>query len=364
MPDSPFAMVCCQRGAEAALKDEVGQHGWRLAFSRPGFVTLKHDGAPSELPSGVFCRMAAWSIGKVQGTDAVPLLQQMVSSLQGLQPAAPFDQLHVWPRDRAVVGQFDFEPGPDPLSDAVAEQIHQRLRGEGWIAASEPNQTALPGQRVWDVVLVEPGHWWFGWHVAGGGAAGLPSRWPGGVQPIQRHEEVVSRAYFKAAEALAWGGFDLRPGQVAVEIGSSPGGACQRMLELGLTVVGIDPADMDPRVATHPRFTHVRARGGDLKRRDYTRARWLLIDANVRPEQTLLTVEQVVTHRSVEIEGVIVTLKLGDYRRAAEIPAWVQRVRDWGYRDVRVRQMATNRCEVCLVAADRRASEVPKTPPE
>ena len=353
MPASPFAMLCCQRGAEAALKDEVGRQGWRLAFSRPGFVTLRHDGQPSALPTGVFCRTAAWSLGKAQGTDSAELLTAMVRSLQDVQPPTAFDQLHVWPRDRAVVGQFDFEPGPDPLCDAVAEEIHQRLHSEGAVTAAAPNQTAVAGQRVWDVVLVEPSQWWFGWHAAGGGNDRLSSRWPGGVQPLPQHEDVVSRAYFKAAEALAWSGFDLRPGQVAVEIGSSPGGACQRMLELGLTVVGIDPAEMDPRVANHPRFTHIRARGGDLKRRDYAGARWLLIDANVRPEKTLLTVEQVVTHRSVAIDGLIMTLKLGDYQRAAEIADWVQRVRSWRYRDVRVRQLATNRCEVCLVASGR-----------
>ena len=49
----------------------------------------------------------------------------------------------------------------------------------------------------------------------------------------------------------------------------------------------------------------------------------------------------------------------GDLEKAQEVLDEINLLggsRRWGYRDVRVRQMATNRCEVCLVASDRERS--------
>ena len=38
-----FAMLSCACGAEQVVKAEMAEQGWRLAFSRPGFVTAKND---------------------------------------------------------------------------------------------------------------------------------------------------------------------------------------------------------------------------------------------------------------------------------------------------------------------------------
>ncbi len=53
--EADFAMICCACGAEQVVKESIANEGWRLAFSRPGFVTAKHDGA-ADLPEGVFIR--------------------------------------------------------------------------------------------------------------------------------------------------------------------------------------------------------------------------------------------------------------------------------------------------------------------
>ncbi len=75
---------------------------------------------------------------------------------------------------------------------------------------------------------------------------------------------------------------------------------------------------------------------------------------NVAPDYTLDTVEAIVTHPAVHMRGLLVTLKLLEWKLADDIPAYVERVKSWGYRDVRVRQLAHNRQEVCLSAGRRR----------
>ncbi|WP_237607135.1 SAM-dependent methyltransferase [Roseimaritima sediminicola] len=351
MADASFLMVTCQRGAETALKNDLtAAAGWRLAFSRPGFVTFKHDSPTADWPDSPFARTRSHSVGKAQSDQLAELLDRFDGVLDGLADRHPggFDHLHVWARDRAVVGEFSFEPhAANPLVADVAQRIYQHLTAGGRVAASEPNQTASRGQSVLDVVLVDPGQWWFGWHRA----EDLPSSWPGAIPPVDAEQDVVSRAYFKLAEAVAWSQLPMRPGEHVFEIGSAPGGACQRLLELGFRVTGIDPAEMDPRVLEHRHMTHVQAHAEDLKRSVYRDARWLVVDATIKPQKTLWAVEGIVTSSEVSVRGMLLTLKLGSYERAEEIEQWTQRVRSWGYPRIAVRQLATGRREICLAAS-------------
>ena len=112
---------------------------------------------------------------------------------------------------------------------------------------------------------------------------------------------------------------------------------------------------MDPTLLEHAKFTHLQKRPVDMKRREFKNFRWLMADMNVAPQYTLDSLEAIVTHDSVRILGMIVTLKLMQWELASEIGQYVQRVRDWGYQHVRVRQLGYNRQEVCLVALKSRA---------
>ncbi|XZE52595.1 SAM-dependent methyltransferase [Planctomycetaceae bacterium SH139] len=370
---TPFVFVCCHHGAEAPLKDEFTTQGWRLAFSRPGFVSFKSNEAGSlkrELPHGVFARSTSWSIGRVQATETAELTKQITWLLSDvaqaaepaqLQPAATelddrpsppfppaqFEALHLWARDRLPVGEHNYETGPEALTQAAAEDVAHRLHASGIIVSGLPNQPVDSGRAVLDVVMIDPGQWMIGWHQA---ANSPPTRWAGGFPPLDMSHDVVSRAYFKAAEALLWSRMPLRPGETVVEIGSAPGGAAQRLLELGMQVIGVDPAEMDPDVAEHPNFEHIRARGGDVKRSCYRDAKWLLVDSTVRPDKTLVTVENIVGNRQVKINGMLLTMKIGRYDQADRIPGWCRTIRQWGFTQIEVRQLATGKCEVCIAA--------------
>jgi 23S rRNA (cytidine2498-2'-O)-methyltransferase len=197
-------------------------------------------------------------------------------------------------------------------------------------------------------VLVERREWWLGWHRA----ASPETRWPGGVPPLAVPQRLISRAYLKIAEAIMWSELPLAAGDRCVEIGSAPGGSCLALLERGLLVTGIDPAEMDAAVLAHPNFTHVRARAKDVKRSVFRDCRWLVMDANVAPSYTLDTLEGVLTHGGARPEGLVLTLKLTEPSLAEKLPAIADRLRRFGFRRVRMRQLAFNRREVCAVASD------------
>lgn len=366
-PEAVFAIVCCQNGADPAVKTEVARDGWRLAYSRRGFLSFKNDALGnsavalrdhSRLPHGVFVRTASWSLGLAKGEDAAANAEQTLAIIEQSGIQLPFDGVHIWPRDRVPVGKFDFEPGIDEVAMVVGEMLVPTLKQRGIVVDERFNQVAKRGDRILDIVLVEPSQWAIGWHpvprLTGSHAnSALPTMWPGGVQPISQHNEVISRAYYKAAEAIAWSGFEMSVGDTAVEIGASPGGSCSLLLEMGLKVIGIDPADMDEEVLEHENFRHIRARASDIPQSEFEGVKWLLVDSNVRPDETLATVEPIVTHRGSTIQGVILTLKVGGIAHADRIDGWVRKVKSWGATEIAVRQLARSKIEVCLVARMR-----------
>lgn len=352
---STFLFVICQTGAEPALKDEIARRHkhFRFAFSRPGFVTFKvpddvRRDRQFELKS-TFARTWGFSIGKVTGETA----EQLAADFRGLiEERFPedgfhkFSHLHVWERDRCVPGDNGYEPGITPLAGEAGHLI--RDAGSDLWRTLKLNEIAAREDRIFDCVLVEPNEWWIGWHRA----TDVPSTWPGGVPDFEIEQPIVSRTYLKMAEALLWSGLPIQPGDAAVEIGSAPGGSCQALLERGLAVTGVDPAEMDETLLSHPYFTHLKARAKDLKQKQFSGFRWLMSDASVAPRYTLDTVERIVTSRSVKIEGLLLTLKLTDWKQAERVPEFHKRVRSWGYRFVRSRQLAYNRREICLAASD------------
>jgi len=344
-----FVFTVCQRGVENVLKQEIAREhaGFRFAYSRPGFVTFK---VPEDEPAdeeaelrSVFARTQGVSLGKVQDETA----ERLAAAAWELAGERAFDHLHVWQRDAALPGEDGFEPGLTPLAEEVGRVLAQRMPATPQRPGPLPvNRVAKAGQRVLDCLLVEPDQWCIGCHRA----AGMPSRWPGGVPKIERPDEAVSRSYLKTVEALLWSRLPIEPGDRCVEIGSAPGGSCQALLERGLQVIGIDPAEMDPAVLAHPNFTHIRARTASLKRSEFRGVRWLTVDSNVAPAHTLDTVEHIVTNRQVHIRGILLTLKMLDWSLTEAIPEYLERIRSWGYHYVNARQLAFNRQEICVAA--------------
>jgi len=159
----------------------------------------------------------------------------------------------------------------------------------------------------------------------------------------------VSRAWLKLDEAVATFDLPLEPGATAVELGAAPGGASQRLLEAGLDVVGIDPAPVDPRVAAEPRFRQWRMRSRDVKVRAFRPFDWIVCDMNIDPRGSMAELGRIVTAPGVRPRGILATLKLPDWSRAAELGDWLAAFRGWGF-EPRARQLSTAGREVFVAA--------------
>lgn len=416
MVESQYLFCTCQAGAEGALKSEVAARSpeLRFAYSRPGFITFKlPEPATIEklsLTNWTFSRMRGLSLGKVAKLENLSAMAQGVWELEPVKALVEQGQLkglHVWQRDDCLPGEDDFEPGVSPLAETAREaliacaQIAKRPEKESekeievspeasdpeasgeaaQVDANEGSQVVaetnteessettgtIPGIMlgnsvadvpsdglILDVVMVEPDEWWVGIHRA----QRRIDRWPGAVPPLEMPEHAVSRAYLKISEALYWAGMPSRKGEFWIDMGCAPGGASQALLDQGMKVLGVDPAEVDDIVLDDPNFRHLQKRSIDVRRKEFQGATWLACDINAAPRYTLEAVEGVVTHRTATtIRGVIMTLKLTKWELATpeQLSKYVAQVRSWGYQDVRLRQLAFNRREICVVALRSRA---------
>jgi 23S rRNA (cytidine2498-2'-O)-methyltransferase len=83
------------------------------------------------------------------------------------------------------------------------------------------------------------------------------SAWPGGARHYAQTPDQISRAEFKLLEALEYFGISLPARGKALDLGAAPGGWTHILLDAGLSVVAVDPANLDPRV-NRPGLTHYR----------------------------------------------------------------------------------------------------------
>lgn len=345
-----FVFIVCQHGAEKPLKAHAAaSNAWRLAFSRPGLLTLKYVGDPAgdRQFTSPLVRLGGTGLGPVRGEiaeecfDKVWALANQVA--EDGQPIS-WDAIHIFERDRALPGAFRFEPGRSELAATIGQLLAR------WLAARHItlpiNQVAKPGQRVLDIILSEPNQWFVGYHIV----RAHHEQWPGGVPPIVPPTEMISRAYLKMAEAILWSRLPIASGDAVVEIGSAPGGASQRLLDMGLSVTGIDAAEMDERIEAHPRFEHWRSKAAAVKRKLYRKFKWLVCDANVAPNYTLDIIGDIVNYDGAQIEGLLLTFKLSGWDQLAQLPEQLNQIRSLGFRRVEARQLAHNRRELCVVA--------------
>ena len=202
MPD--FLFLTCQIGAEKAVKEEIARRwaGFRFAFSRPGFLTFKlppdHGLAEDFDLESVFARAYGFSLGGVPGRRKRSLPPGCGKAAKGSNgPENP--RLAAGP---GRAGRTWFEPGITPAAIEAHRLLFEHCPNPKSLAktAGDPMHPARTGELVLDCVMIAPNQWWAGYHRV----KSVPSRYPGGMMPLELPPEAVSRAWLKMEEALRW----------------------------------------------------------------------------------------------------------------------------------------------------------------
>jgi len=316
-----FVFATCLQQSMTNLKHELARTrpDLRLAYSRPGLITMRTDAVPPGLsspePQAVFARATGRSLGFADSLDRIIELAESI--------AAPGFRVHVFARDPA-------RPDEQPEDNEGTAKWCTAIRGRLGTRALDGDNAQL-GDTVLDVVLPPPGLTdpiMVGWHVHDHwrGAA------PGGVRRVPVPPDVPSRAYSKIEEAINWSGIALHAGNVVVEIGSAPGGAAMALLQRGANVIGIDPSRMDPRVlgwcGPSGTFRHICNRAEHVRTRDLpAQVDWLVLDVNISPYRALVGLKHLMSLRGNSIRGLLLTLKLHDAGVIEDLPMLFAQIR-------------------------------------
>lgn len=361
-----FIYTSCQLGAENALKGEIlrKRPDYHISFSMPGFLTWKiPEGGKIDNPKLVFARTFIHSLGKISSRN-FPLDQagkiretwnifaQFILESKWFSENEPFQtfRLHVWSPDSAATGSRGIEPGPKPedldLHRQLWNHIPSHLQHFGGYQSNFPEMSGKINEICLDCVRLSDEEWWLGWHRVDD----LHSAYAGGLLPLILPEDASSRAWLKFEEGLRWSGFPIGVGSRCVDIGAAPGGGSQVLLSRGADVLGVDPAEMDPRILVHPNFTHLRGKINQLKRNLFRKSRWFIADMNVAPSYTLDVFEEIVNRDDIAARGLLFTLKFFNWKLAHDLPDYIQRIKSWGFNHVRARQLQFNRQEIMIAA--------------
>lgn len=205
----------CRAGFEPHLFEELA---WQKAEPRllgPGLV--ESDAARA---NPIFARVG------------FPVRQVVSQTADVKLPPAPHT-LQVWAPDTDLGHRFN----------ALAQTIDGALNtgGKGDLLA----QICVVDERVWAVG-----------EVSVRDALCLA---PGGRHRMRREREAPSRAAMKVEEALEWLGVSPAKGEECVDLGAAPGGWTQRLVVRGAKVIAVDPAQLTPELARHPKVEHVQA---------------------------------------------------------------------------------------------------------
>lgn len=323
-----FVYSTCKRGWEKLLKYEVSlaQPELRFAFSRPGLMTWKcPDGVPPQIDARNlwFSRSSGESLlGQAQSADDVLSVAREIKTKQS--PTVPL-RLHCWAREEEEGAELSEHP--QIIEDRAART--RRLRHELLNTTDDlfhsDGEEARPGDVVLDVIVGEPtdkamAFVGFHKHVPGIRWTGFPNDCPRAELP----PEAPSRAYLKTEQAIRALGLPVVAGQVALEVGSAPGGSVLSLLNRGLSVVGVDPCPADrthsPVVAKNSKFHEIRLKLHQLGPQQlaaipHPAVHWVLCDANIDAWEAapqIATVCQRLEQRSPgSLKGLIFTVKLG-----------------------------------------------------
>lgn len=119
------------------------------------------------------------------------------------------------------------------------------------------------------------------------------SAFPNGeVRFVEDRAGPPSRAYLKLWEALTLIGARPGPGELCLDLGSSPGGWSWALAQMGARVISVDKAPLDPAVARLPGIEYRRESAFALDPESVGPVDWLFCDVICYPVRLLALVER------------------------------------------------------------------------
>lgn len=299
-----FIYTIVNVGSEKLLKEEISikYPHLKFAYSRPGYITFK-DTSESFTVDTVLNLIFARSYGLSLGKFSLENLENEIKK----------------------------------YSDAIIHRF-------SYVTNESSGEKAIINKNILDVIEVKEGEYWLGLKKARFFTWFYPFANPN----VKLPDLAPSRAYLKLVEAFIWSNYKASEDEVALELGSAPGGASYAMVERGIKVYGVDNAIMDEALLKNPLFVHIKEPMQKVRDENIPRPCHLLVsDVNVMPSLILSQLKRFMSLRP-GIKNVFYTLKIGDKISVKEILSHVETFKKFGFKEVGATQLPSNKSEVLL----------------
>lgn len=181
------------------------------------------------------------------------------------------------------------------------------------------------------------------------------SNWNGGMMHCAK-EGMISRAEFKLLEAMEVFHLDMSQFHTAADLGAAPGGWTNALLNQGLKVTAIDPANMEPELLKNPNLKHYK----EMTQTYLTRGLETRFDLIVNDMKMDVVLSASITNEFEHVLSdnglVIMTFKLPNKFTYLNIKHGIEELQKC-YDLVTARQLFHNRSEITVLFKKRPATE-------
>lgn len=297
-------------GNEALLKEELKLFypSLRFAYSRPGFCTFKNAGEDIALKTFAKKRFIfALSYGLNLKRTKIEHISAEVDELkkEGFENFNFYQLPHLQPHSGWQELKQSFQCHENSSSCVDFIQTHG---DEVFIGHRQSDRFASPFLR----------------------------------QLTQDRADVISRAYYKGADALKL--FGLKAPAEVLELGSSPGGTTQYLLENGFKVQGVDPGEMDQSLAAHADFIFHKTSVQDFRIFPKNEISILMSDINLNPMMVIGECQRLATFLP-KLKYILVTCKVKNEQQVSHIRKYVKMLREMGMKRIEMVQLSYHRKE-------------------
>ncbi len=177
------------------------------------------------------------------------------------------------------------------------------------------------------------------------------SSYNGGMVMFAKDEEQISREEYKLLEAFEVFGLDLRNFRTAIDLGAAPGGWTKTLVERGLRVLAVDPAELDAKLLENNNVVHHRLMAEDFIKRYDVKVDVLVNDMKMDVIKTcdiMNTMADSLAHDGIGI----VTFKLPQKNQTGKILDGLRILKE-KYKVIYKKQLFNNRSEITVVIKKR-----------
>lgn len=116
-----------------------------------------------------------------------------------------------------------------------------------------------------------------------------------------------NRAYLKIWETLCLDYIRLKPEDIVIDVGSSPGGWSWALSQYVKKVYSIDKAELDKKIMAQPNIFYKSEDAFQVNPKDYSDCTWLFSDIICTPQRLLSLVEN--WHQNSDVKNFVCTIK-------------------------------------------------------